>query len=32
MPTLIKENVIFDSKLSLGCFSVGEGVEVDAHD
>ena len=32
MPTLTKENVIFDSKLSPGQFSVTEGAEVDAHD
>ena len=32
MPTLTKENFIFDSKLSPGWFSVAEGVEVDAHD
>ena len=32
MPTLTKENFIFDSKLSPGWFSVAEGAEVDAHD
>ena len=32
MPTLIKENVLFDSKLSPGWFSVAEGAEVDLHD
>ena len=32
MPTLTKENVIFDSKLSAGWFSVAEGAEVDAYD
>ena len=29
MPTLTKENVIFDSKLSPGYFSLAEGAEVD---
>ena len=29
MPTLIKENVLFDSKISSGWFSVAEGAEVD---
>ena len=32
MPTLTKENVIFDFKLSPGWFSVAEEAEVDAHD
>ena len=32
MPTITKKNVIFDSKLSTGWFSVAEGAEVDAHD
>ena len=32
MPTLTKQNVIFDSKLSPSWFSVAEGAEVDAHD
>ena len=32
MPTLTKENVIFDTKLSPGWFSVAEEAEVDAHD
>ena len=32
MPTLTKENVIFDSKVPPGCFSVAERVEVDVHD
>ena len=32
LPTLTKENVIFDSKLSPGYFSVAGGAKVDAHD
>ena len=32
MPALTKENVIFDSKLSPGWFSVAEGAEIDAYD
>ena len=32
MPTLTKENVICDSKLSPSWFSVAEGAKVDAHD
>ena len=32
MPTLNKQKVIFDSKVSPGWFSVAEGAEVDAHD
>ena len=32
MFTLTKENVIFDSKLSPGWFSLAEGAEVDPHD
>ena len=32
MFTLTKENVIFDSKLSPGWFSLAEGAEADPHD